>query len=88
MLVLFWVDQSGVFRGGAREWSMCSVTEINLLHDAKNRRRGKVWFSVGSNFSVLDETKAWSDSYKRDDVGPRHGGWISHELISGGISLH
>lgn len=70
MLVLFWVDQSGVFRGGARECSMCSVTEINLLHDAKNRRRGKVWFSVGSNFSVLDETKAWSDSYKRDDVGP------------------
>lgn len=68
--MLFWVGQSGVLRGGALGWSMCSVTEINSLHDAKNRRRGKVWFSVGSNFSVLDETKASSDSCKRDDVGP------------------
>lgn len=59
-----------MLRGGALERSMCSVTETNSLHDAKNRRRGKVWFSVGSNFSVLDETEASSDSYKRDDVGP------------------
>lgn len=49
---------------------MCSVTEICSLSDAENRRRGKVWFSVGSSFSVLDETKASSDSYKKDDVGP------------------
>lgn len=27
-------------------------------------------FALGSNFSVLEETKAWSDSCRRDDVGP------------------
>lgn len=69
-LVLFWVGQSGVFRAGALHWSMCSVTAINSLRDAKNRRRGKVWFSIGSSFSVLDETKALNDSYEKDDMGP------------------
>lgn len=80
LILLFWENQSERYVSWRCIRTVHMLNHLKLLCDAKNRPRGIIFFfnlffnlklfSLGSNFSVLEETKALSDSCRRDDAGP------------------
>lgn len=80
LILLFWENRSERDVSWRVIRTAQMLSHLKLLRDAKKRLWGKVFlkklflnlnlFSLGSNFFVLEETKASSDSCRRDDVGP------------------